>query len=42
VKKRSLMELDQVIEEILERNPDFLEKLEDIIKNNKKEIPKNE
>jgi hypothetical protein len=35
MKKRSLSELDQVIKEILERNPDFLDKLEDIIKNNK-------
>ena len=42
MKKRSLTELDEVIDEILERNPDFLDKLEDIIKKNKKEILKNE
>jgi hypothetical protein len=32
MKKRSLSELDQVVNEILERNPDFLDKLEKIIK----------
>ena len=42
MKKRSLLELDQVIEEMLERNPDFLDKLDNIIKKSKKETPVNE
>ena len=30
--KRSLLELDDVIEEILERNPDFVTQIEEIIR----------
>jgi hypothetical protein len=37
MKKRSLAELDQVIEEMLNRNTDFLDKLEGILKN--KDVP---
>jgi hypothetical protein len=46
MKKRSLLELDQVIKEILERNPDFIYKLEDVVRKNKdvscKRIERNE
>ena len=33
--KRSLAELDDVIDEIIERNPDFVKQIEDIINERK-------
>lgn len=36
LRKRSLAELDDVIEEIIERNPDFMKKIQDIIEHNKR------
>lgn len=37
IHKRSLAELNNVIDEILDRNPDFVVKLEKIIEEQKKE-----
>lgn len=37
LRKRSLAELDDVIDEILDRNPDFVVELEKIIEQQKKE-----
>jgi hypothetical protein len=36
VGKRSLAELDDVIDEIIQRNPDFVEKINEIVNRNKK------
>jgi len=35
VGKRSLAELDDVIDEIIQRNPDFVEKINEIVNRNK-------
>lgn len=39
LKKRSLEELDDVIDEIIERNPDWVEKIEKIIEDKRNEQP---